>query len=618
MTPGVIFLFLATLAAQQRDATTPRVGTGEIAGVVLSAGSDPKPVRRVVVSIAGDVAEPRSVITDDSGRFTFSRLPAGNFTIAGRKMSYLPVQFGATRPGGAGTAISLGPGEKRQISMPIFRGVVLAGTLRDGTGAPLAEIPVAAVDVRVRPGNAPAQAPESVTTDDRGMFRFYGLPPGEYVVAAAPAPPGTGVIGARSAADLDALFALLSDRQRRSLPPSTAAPAPPPGLPVGYAPIYFPGTPVFSEALRVRAGAGDEKDGLNFIVTPIGVASIHGTVTGQTPSLSSVVLAIIPDAPRLSDMPGTFGITSTPPDANGAFTYGNLAPGRYRIIARARRSGGADPGAPPAANARVGLGAGAPPAGVKLEPMGDMLYAVADVDVRGQDVTGVNLTLQPAGFIAGRLVFDAEKAQIPDDLTEFRVQMQQVGGTGLASQGSTRVGNAITTVLPVNVKEDGTFLITGLGPTPYHVVVTPPAALASTWKVRSAVIDGRDLLDTNFDGTYAQMKDVRITLSDRRTELAGTLQSATGQPVSEYYVVAFSTDRANWKAGSRRTASARPATNGRFVLSDLPAGEYLIAALTDLDPVDLGDPEFLAQVAAAGVKVELREGEKKVQDLRIR
>lgn len=614
--PGVAFLLLSFLP-QQRDMTAPRVGTGEITGVVMSASPDPQPVRRVVVSISGDVAEPLSVITDDSGRFTFSRLPAGTFTIGARKITYLPAQFGATRPGGAGSAIALAAGEKRTISLTLHKGVVLGGTLRDPAGAPMPGVPVAAINLRARPVNTVPPEPESVTTDDRGMFRFYGLPPGEYVIAAAPVAAGTGVIGSRSPAELDALFGLLQQRQNRALP-AGAAPISPPARAIGYSPIYFPGTPIFDEAARLRAAAGDEKDGLNFNVAEVPVASIEGTIAGNTPSLASVVLAIIPSAPRLSGMPGTFGITSTPPDVNGTFTYGNLAPGRYRIVARARRGGGADAGAPAAANARVGMGGGAPPAGVRLEPMGDMLYASADVEIRGQNVTGVNLTLQPAGYFAGRLIFDAEKAALPDDITAFRVQVQQIGGTGLASSGSTRVGNAITTVLPVNVKEDGTFLITGLGPTPYHVVVQPPAALASTWKPRSAMFEGRDLLDTHLDGTHAQMKDVRITLSDRRTEIAGSLQSASGQPVSEYYVVAFSADRANWKAGSRRTASARPATNGRYVLTDLPAGEYLIAALTDLDPSDLGDPQFLDQLAPAAVKVALTEGEKKTQDLRIR
>ena len=64
--------------------------------------------------------------------------------------------------------------------------------------------------------------------------------------------------------------------------------------------------------------------------------------------------------------------------------------------------------------------------------------------------------------------------------------------------------------------------------------------------------------------------------------------------------------------------SARPATDGRFILADLPAGEYLVAALTDLDPNDWQDAAFLEQVAPAAVSVTIREGEKKTQDLRIR
>ena len=111
---------------------------------------------------------------------------------------------------------------------------------------------------------------------------------------------------------------------------------------------------------------------------------------------------------------------------------------------------------------------------------------------------------------------------------------------------------------------------------------------------------------------------VTVTLSDKRTELSGTLSSASGQPVSDYYVIAFSADRSNWRFGSRRNMSARPATDGRFILADLPAGEYLVAALTDLDPNDWQDAAFLEQVAPAAVKVTILEGEKKTQDLRIR
>jgi len=52
-----------------------------------------------------------------------------------------------------------------------------------------------------------------------------------------------------------------------------------------------------------------------------------------------------------------------------------------------------------------------------------------------------------------------------------------------------------------------------------------------------------------------------------------------------------------------------------FTITDLPAGEYLIAALTDVEPADLADPAFLSQIVPAAIPVTLREGEKKTQDL---
>lgn len=55
----------------------------------------------------------------------------------------------------------------------------------------------------------------------------------------------------------------------------------------------------------------------------------------------------------------------------------------------------------------------------------------------------------------------------------------------------------------------------------------------------------------------------------------------------------------------------------RFVVRDLPAGDYLIAALTDLEPSDLVDLSFLERLAAGAVPVHLDEGERKIQDLRI-
>jgi hypothetical protein len=49
----------------------------------------------------------------------------------------------------------------------------------------------------------------------------------------------------------------------------------------------------------------------------------------------------------------------------------------------------------------------------------------------------------------------------------------------------------------------------------------------------------------------------------------------------------------------------------------LPAGEYFIAALTDLEPGESNDPTLLAQLASAASKVTLRDGATTTQDFRI-
>jgi hypothetical protein len=53
------------------------------------------------------------------------------------------------------------------------------------------------------------------------------------------------------------------------------------------------------------------------------------------------------------------------------------------------------------------------------------------------------------------------------------------------------------------------------------------------------------------------------------------------------------------------------------VFSDLPPGDYVIAALTDMEPSDLLDPSFLETLLPSGVTVRIDEGGRTIQDLRI-
>jgi tellurite resistance protein len=81
-------------------------------------------------------------------------------------------------------------------------------------------------------------------------------------------------------------------------------------------------------------------------------------------------------------------------------------------------------------------------------------------------------------------------------------------------------------------------------------------------------------------------------------------------------VVVFPADRALWSS-ARRVQSTRPATDGRFSFRDLPAGTYLIAALTDVEPGEWTTAAFLEALMPAAVPVALADGETKRQDLRV-
>ena len=99
--------------------------------------------------------------------------------------------------------------------------------------------------------------------------------------------------------------------------------------------------------------------------------------------------------------------------------------------------------------------------------------------------------------------------------------------------------------------------------------------------------------------------------------VSGTFQDRSGRAATDYYVLVFPADRKYWTPGSRRIVMARPGTDGSFSATGLAAGDYDVAALTDLEPGEWNDPQLLEQLMASAVKVTVRQGEITKQDVRI-
>jgi hypothetical protein len=202
-------------------------------------------------------------------------------------------------------------------------------------------------------------------------------------------------------------------------------------------------------------------------------------------------------------------------------------------------------------------------------------------------------------------------------MARLRVTLSPLSGSAYGVSSGTIHGFIFSAVPPAPVALDGTFAIAGIAPAAFSVRCQMPPDASSGWWLRSVMVGGRDAQDAPLDFALgASVTDAVITFTDRHNELSGALQGASGLPAPEYVVVVFPADRALWQS-RRRVRTTRPATDGAFSVGDLPAGAYLLAALTDFEPSDADDSSFFERLVPQSVPVTLTEGERKVQNIRV-
>lgn len=591
------------LHAQQirdgRGAAAP--AQARLAGVVRVDDATGSPVRGAIVTVSGDgLALARTVITDDEGHFAFEAMPAGHFLVAARKAPFLSTTFGAKRPGGPGTPVALTAGQTiDDVVIAMQRGAVITGRVFDASnGMPMVDTPVLAIRTDDAQNSGGSSLRPPFTTDERGVYRIFGLAPGDYVVSAQPRQLAQGEVNGPTEEEIDAALAALQRRPRvvGTAPPAAGEPIGAPARASGFSPVYYPGTPIAADARRLRLSAGQELGGVDMSVARTHTASIEGVVSvpsGDVPAVG-LVLTSLGDVPARFLAIQTLTPAVTLPGRDGRFRYINVAPGRYTITAR---TGGAGPGGR------------APAAGAA-----DVLWASADVSVSGDgDVTGVSLALRPALHVTGRVQIDAPLEGAPLVPTTIRVGALREGmPLGASTINGTALGGL--GLQSVAARADGTFDLAGLLPGSYRLTIS---GITGRWWARSAMLDGHDVLDESLVVADADVAGLAVRVTDRHSSLSGSVRSAGGAPVSDLVVVVAPVDRALWRPTARRIHWVRPATDGAFTLADLPPGEYLLAALTDFDVNDVRDASFADQLVAASLKVTISEGASARQDIRL-
>jgi protocatechuate 3,4-dioxygenase beta subunit len=287
---------VASQPSETKEARAATSGAGPITGQVVSEDGRPLPDAAVYFNkVYSRVASsPLTATTDSEGRFRSSNLDAGlymvNATLAGFTLPELPTEvteFKYYRPGDF-------------VNITLIKGGVITGTVRDANGEAVVAVTVRATRMRDAAGRSAANRfsgflPER-QTDDRGIYRIYGLPPGAYVVSAGGSQRGFGSVNAYE----------------------------------GDAPTFFPSS-TRDTAAEVPVRAGEEATGVDIRYRGEHGHTISGTVTGF---LDAGPNAGVPILLRHTSGGGFEGTTFVIAGPKPGFSFSGVSDGEYEVMAQ--------------------------------------------------------------------------------------------------------------------------------------------------------------------------------------------------------------------------------------------------------------------------------------------
>ena len=189
MRTSIIAMLLLAVAIQAQTTNT-EPHTASISGRVTLNG---KPAKHIHVTLVpGPYGSPdtpgrQKVKTDDEGRYQFKSLAAGRYGLVASSYVNASADLleSATRPFKVCTIAT--SEELKDFDISLVRGGVITGrvTDTDGNAVIATEVQLTFIDGQNKKQNFPAfqTNSEMFATDDRGVYRLFGLPPGRYLVS---------------------------------------------------------------------------------------------------------------------------------------------------------------------------------------------------------------------------------------------------------------------------------------------------------------------------------------------------------------------------------------------------------------------------------------------------
>jgi len=604
-------------------------GTGIIAGRTID-GSGPRPVPGAIVTLTVPGAAPVRVMADAQGQFVFRDLPVGRFTLTAARSGYVDGAYGRLRPGGQAQAIDLAAAQHvGDVAVALWKFAVITGRVLDEHGDPIVGASVRVLKRTTVTGRRQFVNGPMDSTDDRGVYRISSLEPGDYIVVVpmtqpfaaeamirslglpVPPPPPDGGGGSAAAfvfrATMNGDSEVVVKGSDSGMPPTLVGDD---GQALTYQTEFYPAATAASRATPVTVLSGDERAGIDFQLKPVRAVNVSGHVTvpdGQPNNLSVMLLPA--DTDVFTPIETAMAMTRS----DGAFQFSHVPPGQYTLHAQRSfrmpmggeatsvvQNNGGSVLRMVTLNRGGGPGTAAPP--LPAEPT---LWADVPVSVGPGDLEDVAVPMQNGLRVSGRVEFSGSVTPPPAD------QFPAIGLTLDPADGHTEgLGSAVRG----RVESTGQFTTMGVPPGRYLLRVTAP----SGWVLRSAMANGQDASDVPIELRDGDVSGVVITFIDRPSSLSGSVTSPSGQPDGGAAVIVFPVDREAWAGtGStpRRLRNVRTAQDGSYSFANLPAGDYLVAGVSDALTADWQNVEFLAALSRSASRVTIGEGERKTQAL---
>jgi hypothetical protein len=286
----VVMLALTSLAAEGQTPPQPAESTGTIRGRVLNESGQPLTNVSVTVRAFRSTGQNSVAITDQEGSFQVSGLAPVAYLISASSPAYTPMlrQLYSSQP----TYYRIGD----TVTLVLIKGGVITGTVTASTGEPIVGVRVSGQILKDANGQPSRYGPPIFErfTDDRGVYRIYGLPTGTYVVWAGGAGRFSG--SASNAYESDV-------------------------------PTYSPSS-TRDTASQINVVAGQETTNVDIRYRGDAGHSVSGIVGPQTipPLAFNIVLTSTADGGPQS--------TTFQPPSNPGFVFNGVADGDYLVTAQ--------------------------------------------------------------------------------------------------------------------------------------------------------------------------------------------------------------------------------------------------------------------------------------------